>query len=174
MEPQQYMSVVEYFKANPSEFYWQVLLPIFGWLALLIAFFVIMFFKFTFAHWTTENPNPYQDETWGMPRGTFRGSLTLTLLFVAIILEVVNVRVIGFESEISQFMVAFQMMIAFYFGAKVMHHITSSDKKKAMYLSESVTEINQGINTEPGDIVQPNPQETVYPETNIEQGPAVG
>lgn len=178
MDPQQYMTIVDYFKDHNSEFIWQVLVPIFGWLALLLAFFIILFFKFTFAKWTTENPNPYQDETWGMPRGTFRGSLTLTLLFVAVILEVVNVKIVGFESEIYQFMIAFQMMIAFYFGAKVMHHITSSDKKKAMYLSTAYTEITQGINTDPNDIVQTpqtpqSPQETVYPQTEP-QGPAVG
>lgn len=125
------MDVVQYFTTHNSEFLWQVLIPIFGWLALLLVFFIILFVKYTFANWSTENPNPYQDETWGMPRGTFRGSITLTLLFVVIILEVVNVRVIGFETEIHEFMIAFQMMIAFYFGAKVMHHITSADKKKA-------------------------------------------
>ena len=125
-----YMDVVQYFVTHHSEFIWQVLVPIFSWLGLMLIFFIMLFAKYTFGNWTNENPNPYQDETWGMPRGTFRGTLTLTLLYVTIILEVVNVRVVGFESEIHEFMVAFQMMIAFYFGAKVMHHITSADKKK--------------------------------------------
>ncbi len=133
------MDVVRYFSEHHSEFVWQVLVPIFGWLALLLAFFIMLFVKFTFGNWTTENPNPYQDETWGMPRGTFRGALTLTLLWVVIVMEVVNVRIVGFESEIHELMIAFQMMIAFYFGAKVMHHITSSDKKKAIAYAQQLT-----------------------------------
>ena len=156
----QYMTVVQYFNSHYSEFIWQVLVPIFGWLLLMLVFFVMLFAKYTFGNWTSENPNPYQDETWGMPRGTFRGTLTLTLLYVAIILEVVNVRIVGFETEINQFMVAFQMMIAFYFGAKVMHHITSSDKKKAYAMAEvaqaTQTSITQGVNLGSQDF-QPQP-----------------
>lgn len=135
------MDAVEYFVNNYSEFLWQVLIPIFFWLGLVLAFFIFLFVRYTFGNWTSENPNPYQDETWGMPRGTFRGALTLTLLFVVVILELVNVRIVGFETEIHEFMVAFQMMIAFYFGSKVMHHITASDKKKAIAIAES-TEID--------------------------------
>jgi hypothetical protein len=145
------MDVVQYFTVHHSEFIWQVLVPIFAWLGLLLIFFIILFAKYTFGNWTTENPNPYQDETWGMPRGTFRGSLTLTLLYVVIILEVVNVRIIGFEQEIHEFMVAFQMMIAFYFGAKVMHHITASDKKKAYAYAEAEAQFTQNNNNNQSD-----------------------
>jgi len=88
--------------------------------------------------WTLdpENPNPYVGETFDMPRGVFRGTLTLSLLFIVIILELVNVRIIGFEEEISGLMVAFQMMIAFYFGSKVLHHMTSTDRKKTEVIAE--------------------------------------
>ena len=34
------------------------------------------------------------------------------------------------ESNIIEFLTAFKMMIAFYFGAKVMHHVTSTDRAK--------------------------------------------
>lgn len=129
------MDAVQYFTEHYSEFLWQVLLPIFLWLGLLLAFFIFLFIRYTFGNWTSENPNPYQDETFGMPRGTFRGALTLTLVYVVVILELVNVRIVGFEAEIHEFMVAFQMMIAFYFGSKVMHHITASDKKKAIAIA---------------------------------------
>ena len=133
----QYMGVVQYFLEHKTEFYWQVLMPVGLWMALMLAMFIFLFFKFTIANWTTENPNPYQTETMGMPRGTFRGALTLTLLYITVIFELVNVRVIGFEQEFREFLIAFQMMIGFYFGAKVMHHITSSDKKKAVAFAES-------------------------------------
>lgn len=145
------MDAVEYFANNYSEFLWQVLIPIFLWLGLVLAFFIFLFFKFTFGDWT-DRKNPYQNETWGMPRGTFRGVLTLTLLFVTIVLELVNVRVIGFEAEIHEFMVAFQMMIAFYFGSKVMHHITASDKKKALAASDADIDISANRNNIDADI----------------------
>ncbi len=169
----QYMDVVRYFSEHHSEFVWQVLVPIFGWLALLLAFFIMLFVKFTFGNWTTENPNPYQDETWGMPRGTFRGSLTLTLLWVVIVLEVVNVRIVGFEAEIHELMIAFQMMIAFYFGAKVMHHITSSDKKKAIAYAQQLTiESGTGFQNDYNSGYIDNQPENIEPQD--ESGGAVG
>jgi len=125
------MDAVDYFVENHGEFLWQVLLPIFLWLALVLGFIILLFVKFTFGNWTKDRPNPYETETFGMPRGTFRGILTLSLLWITVVLELVNVRIIGFEQEFEGFMTAFQMMIAFYFGSKVMHHITSADTKKA-------------------------------------------
>ena len=132
-----YSVVSEFFGSHYSEYLWQVLLPIFLWLGLVLTFLIIMFFKYTFGNWTKENPNPYRTETFGMPRGTFRGILTLSLLFIVVILELVNVRIVGFEAEIHEFMVAFQMMIAFYFGSKVMHHVTSADKAKTKHIAKS-------------------------------------
>ncbi len=131
------MSVVEFFADNPSQFIWQVYIPIGIWLLIVISFFVILLRKYTFGKWTKENPNPYQGETFDMPRGVFRGTLTLSLLFVVMVLELVNVRVVGFEDEIHELMVAFQMMIAFYFGSKVMHHMSSTDRQKTQAIAKS-------------------------------------
>ncbi len=131
------MSVVEFFAENPSQFMWQVYIPIFVWLLVVLVFFVILLKKYTFGNWSEENPNPYTGETFDMPRGVFRGTLTLTLVFVVTVLELVNVRVIGFEDEIHELMVAFQMMIAFYFGSKVMHHMSSTDRKKTEAIASS-------------------------------------
>ncbi len=131
------MDVVQYFAEHYSQYIWQVLFPIFFWLALVLGFLIFMFYKYTFGNWSQENPNPYQDETFGMPRGTFRGILTMSLLFIVVVLELVNVRIIGFEQEIHQLMVAFQMMIAFYFGSKVMHHVTSADRSKTEHITKA-------------------------------------
>lgn len=143
------MDVVQYFADHHAEFMWQVLFPIFLWLFLVLAFFIILFIKYTFGNWSAENPNPYQDETFGMPRGTFRGTLTLTLVYVTVVLELVNVRVVGFEAEMHEFMVAFQMMIAFYFGSKVMHHVTSADKSKT-YAVAGANQTGQGFDQQQG------------------------
>jgi len=133
------MSVVEYFAENPSHFYLEVFLPIGLWLVIVLTFFILLLKKYTFGDWSEEKPNPYAGETFDMPRGIFRGTLTLTLLFVVVILELVNVRIIGFEDEIHEFMVAFQMMLAFYFGSKVMHHMAATDRKKTEAISQSNT-----------------------------------
>jgi hypothetical protein len=134
----QYMSAVEFFTENPSQFMWQVLVPIGLWLIIVLGFFVLLLRKYTFGNWTEESPNPYAGETFDMPRGVFRGTLTLTLVYIVTVLELVNVRIIGFEEEIHELMVAFQMMIAFYFGSKVMHHMASTDRKKTESIAENV------------------------------------
>lgn len=113
-----------------NEFIWQVFVPIMGWLILVLILLFLLIRKYTFGKWTKENPNPYGGETFDLPRGTFRGVLTMSLLYVAIVLELVNVYVQDFEFQMTEFMTAFQMMIAFYFGSKVMHHITAADHGK--------------------------------------------
>lgn len=123
--------------ATSDVFFWQVYVPILTWLILVLILFVILLRKYTFGHWTKENPNPGEGETLELPRGTFRGILTLTLLFVTVILETVSVHTPGFEDNVHEFLVGFQMMIAFYFGSKVMHHITSTDRQKTEIISES-------------------------------------
>ena len=148
-----YNVVTEFFEAHYGEFIWQVLIPAFIWLALMLSFIIFMFIRFTFGNWSAENPNPYQDETFGMPRGTFRGLLTLSLLYMVVVLELVNVRVVGFETEMHEFMVAFQMMIAFYFGSKVMHHVTSADRTKhTTYAKKSGGDIGDDFGDEGGGV----------------------
>jgi len=132
-----HMSTVEFFAENPDLYLSQVYLPISIWLVVVLVFFVLLLKKYTFGNWSEENPNPYSGETFDMPRGIFRGTLTLTLLFVVTILELVNVRITGFEEEMHELMVAFQMMLAFYFGSKVMHHMTSTDRKKTQFIAEA-------------------------------------
>ena len=133
-----YMSTVEFFAENSDLYLWQVYLPIMLWLAVVLVFFILLMKKYTFGDWSEEKPNPYAGETFDMPRGIFRGTLTLTLLFVVIVMELVNVRITGFEEEMHELMVAFQMMLAFYFGSKVMHHMTSTDRKKTEFVTAGV------------------------------------
>ncbi len=136
-----YMTTVEFLVNHPAVYWWSVYMPIAIWLTLVLGFFVLLLRKYTFGNWTPEHPNPFEGESFGMPRGIFRGILTLTLLFVVIIIELVNVRIIGMEEEMKELMVAFQMMIAFYFGSKVMHHITATERSKTKYITQSQTDI---------------------------------
>lgn len=139
---------VPYWVEHRPEYYLSVYMPVMVWLIISTIFIVVMFKKYTFGEWTKENPNPCEGETFNMPRGTIRGILTMSLLFITVVIELANVRIVGLESEFSDFLAAFQMMVAFYFGAKVMHHINSVDKSKTKAISEAATAIErQAYNT---------------------------
>ncbi len=125
------MEEVHILYPQTKEFLYQIYLPIMGWLAAVVVLLVLFLKKYTFGNWTPEKPNPYEKKTWGMPEGTLRGIITMTLLYVVVVLETVNVKDSGFEARADMLLVAFQMMIAFYFGSKVMHHVTSVDGQKA-------------------------------------------
>ena len=112
------------------------------WIILIIGFFIFLLRKYTFGkEWTPENPNPHINETLAMPRGILRAVLTLSVLFIVLLLEVnslffdtkdllVGDKIFVPEMRFEQILVAFQMIIAFYFGSKVMHHLTAVQKKK--------------------------------------------
>jgi len=115
-----------------------VYVPVLLWLIGVIILFIHLLKKYTFGNWNEENPNPYQNETFGMPRGVMRGILTLSLLFVVMLLEVVALQVTAVEQYIDELLVGFQMMLAFYFGAKVMHHVTKADERKSKEMSAAI------------------------------------
>lgn len=144
-----YMDTVKFFTDNSQTFWFSIYAPVMLWLTLIFVLFVLLLRKYTFGNWTTDHPNPFIGETFNMPRGVMRGLLTLTLLYVTVIIEMANIRIIGFEDEFHEFLIAFQMMIAFYFGSKVMHHITSVEKSKSRYYSESNVAIEAGSNAMP-------------------------
>ena len=114
------------------------------WIIGVVALFIRLLCKYTFGEWETEkNPrrNPYANETLAMPRGVFRGMLTLSLLFMVMLFEAANLLYDeSMEKHYEQLMVAFQMMLAFYFGSKVMHHITKADQRKSDRLAETIAE----------------------------------
>ena len=80
-----YMDVVNFFSEHSRMFWFSVYGPIAFWMALVLGFFILLLKKYTFGDWSKDNPNPYDGETFNMPRGVFRGILTLTLLFVTVI-----------------------------------------------------------------------------------------
>ena len=135
------MSIAEIPVSEHVSMTWTVYVPIISMLALVIIMFALLLRKYTFKDWGTEE-NPYKKETFGMPRGVMRGILTITILFTVIILELVNLQVHCFEHTMNEFLVAFQMMIAFYFGSKVMHHATAADKGKTESMAASIAAKN--------------------------------
>ncbi|MBQ1698386.1 MAG: hypothetical protein II075_10960 [Bacteroidales bacterium] len=170
---------VQYWVEHNVEYYMSVYMPVMVWLIISTIFIVVMFRKYTFGDWTKENPNPCDGETFNMPRGTIRGILTMSLLFITVVIELANVRIVGLEAEFSDFLAAFQMMVAFYFGAKVMHHINSVDKTKTKAIADAAAAIENaqnGIRTSTTYVSSPASEigETVYDNSYFEEEGAAG
>lgn len=138
------------------------------WLICASILFVLLLRRYTFGEWTKEKPNPYEKETFGMPRGIFRGILTMSILFIVLLLEVLNLQVpflvdgkllvkqVADQQELflpeeryKELLVAFQMVIAFYFGSKVIHHITKADERKSERITTSISEVEGAPNQIP-------------------------
>ena len=124
--------------AHELSILWHIYVPIGIWLIAVIILIILLLIKYPFGNWTQDNPNPYSGESLSIPRGVFRAILTLSLLFVAILFEVYNLSEGNSEDNIFEFLTAFKMMIAFYFGAKVAHHVSSTNRAKAKYEAEAI------------------------------------
>lgn len=107
------------------------------YLVAMIVFFGFLLAKYTFA--ADPEKNPYKSETMGLPRGTLRGALTLTLLYFTVILQIYALFYLENDTSIATFMSAFQVMLAFYFGSKVMHHLSSTEKYKSRDMAKAMS-----------------------------------
>jgi H+/gluconate symporter-like permease len=113
-------------------------LPLFIWLIIAVILLIIVAKKYTLNDkWTPENPNPYQTETMGMPRGMIRGILSLTLLIATVLLQLYAINNLESLDKISIMTGAFELMLAFYFGSKVMHHFAATDKRKTQAVANA-------------------------------------
>ena len=120
------------------------------WILCISIVALVLFIRYTLnPRWVGVGDNPYKNETLGLPRGSLRGILTLSLLVIVLKLEaggltgkavVVGEQVILPEDTYKELLVAFQMMLAFYFGSKVVHHVTSADKRKTESISNSIAQ----------------------------------
>lgn len=115
--------------------------------------------------------NPYKDETFGLPRGTIRATLTLTLLFLNIALFFISVYAPPssiFANRVEFMATAFLMMIAFYFGTKAVDvaRIRTKAKKSKEENGKEKMVAQSTIQTE----IPPSAR--IKPEENIEERPA--
>lgn len=108
--------------------FWIGLLSI-VYLIFVLGLLFFLLFRFTFSD--EPGKNPYKGETLGLPRGTMRAILTMTLLFYMIVFQIYALFYLESDLRISTFIGAFEIMLAFYFGSKVMHHLSSTDKYKS-------------------------------------------
>ncbi len=115
-----------------------------------IGIFLILFFlfligtqvfrllnRFTF---NREVPNPYRSETLGLPNGTLRGVLTLSLLVVVIIMICMSMVVKSLQGTYDHLLSAFEVMLAFYFGSKIMSQVAEKEKEKVVEKSQADAE----------------------------------
>lgn len=107
-----------------------VYLPVLVWFILLAVVFGILLYKYPFgSKWTKSNMNPYSNETFAMPRGIMRALITLSLLFVVLLVQVVYLNTAEIDKKIHDLMLAFQMMLAFYFGDKALGQLSIGKKQ---------------------------------------------
>lgn len=103
--------------------------------------------------------NPYKGETLGLPNGTVRGTLALSLLVggMAILIYSFGGVEESFNTQIDFFLRAFIMMVAFYFGTKALS-ILEGENKSVQKVSGGAPVPRQysGIPT-PQTVTQPAP-----------------
>ena len=126
--PTTFTLAMKTFTTSDLEF-WLLYAPVFIWLVLIIFLFRKLLLRFTFGKWE-KRENPHKNETFGMPRGVFRGTITVSLLIFVLLYETLSLISPDLEARSEHLFTAFELMIAFYFGSKVMHHLSSTDKKK--------------------------------------------
>jgi hypothetical protein len=119
------------------EFTLLLFVPMMVWIGLIIALFVLLLVKYTLSR--KGGHKLHRDQTFAMPPGIFRGILTLSVLFAVLLLQVVGVRFLAeegsawlrFQDAIDPLVVAFQMILSFYFGAKIIGHLADVDRDKS-------------------------------------------
>lgn len=91
------------------------------WVALVIVYFWIMLVKYPFKYWE-EYQNPYEKETLGLPKGTIRTILALSVLFLFLMAHGYCLLVDNIVTKsIDQ---ATFLVLAFYFSDKAITTIT--------------------------------------------------
>jgi len=107
-------------------------------LALLIVWFigVILFLIYLVLKYDplTNPDNPYINQTMSLPPGVFRVILTLSLLFAVVLLEGYALTNMADYEKIQKILdpllTAFQLMIAFYFGTKMLGMVSGKDEEE--------------------------------------------
>ena len=101
------------------------------WFLGVIIFLIYMVFKYD----PLKNmDSPYVEQTLSLPPGVFRAILTITLLLAVVLLEGYALTNIDKYQEIQKvldpLLTAFQLMIAFYFGTKMVGMVSGKSKIK--------------------------------------------
>ncbi|MCU0431386.1 MAG: DUF5675 family protein, partial [Cytophagaceae bacterium] len=108
--------------------------------------------------------NPYKDETFGLPPGTVRATIAMTILMGGVSLLIIGfdpaffaqlsnageMGQVAFEKYLEFFKTAFLMMIAFYFGSQSLKYIRpSSEEKNSESDSTDTPEVSKVVSSPP-------------------------
>jgi hypothetical protein len=114
-----------------------------AYLTFVLALFIIWFLGIIFfliylvlKYDPMKNPDsPYVYETLSLPPGVFRAILTVTLLFAIVLLEGYALTSIDKHEPIQKILnpliTAFELMIAFYFGTKMVSMVSGNGKDES-------------------------------------------
>lgn len=97
------------------------------WVLLILIYFCIMLRNYTLKDWGI-NLNPYKHETLGIPKGTIRTILALSMLFMFILTHIYSITFEGIETEAIDN--ATYLVLGFYFSDRVIEKITNGKKKE--------------------------------------------
>lgn len=112
---------------QPSAFYFWV---VGVWLAVVVLFLTVMIFRFTCHNWSPDCPNPYQEETLGMPPGVLRSLLTLSLVVFIFLIELYRFQYPFALERFSELLIqGFEIMLGFYFGTKALQTLSNNETK---------------------------------------------
>jgi amino acid permease len=109
---------------------------IFVWFCLVVLWLIKMMRQYTWNE-KIKNSEQYSSETLNLPPGTLRAILTLSLLITLVVLVCISMFVTQLKGQFDSIVGAFELMIAFYFGSKVMDNVTSNDREKSIQRSEA-------------------------------------
>lgn len=98
------------------------------WLGFVTYWINHLLTKYTF---NRDYDNPYKEETLGLPPGTLRGILTLSLLVIVVLLVCMSMLVNQLQGAYDELINAFEIVLAFYFGNRIVNGISKSDIAKA-------------------------------------------
>jgi hypothetical protein len=121
-----------------------VFLPLIIWLILMLIYLWLLSKRYPLGNYNSpgQGENPYKTETMGLPRGIIRGMLSLTILIGAVLFQIYALRFLESADKIASFMTAFEIVLGFYFGSKVVHHLASVDKNKVKAVAKAKSDSN--------------------------------
>lgn len=108
--------------------------------------------------------NPYQRESFGLPPGTIRGTLALTAMVAFVLIEMLNVFApTNLEAEFGELITVFQMVIAFYFGAKAIDIFNKRQEKSVLQPESSGPQTSSAAGSPAPLAVSPSQAAVVAP-----------
>lgn len=116
----------------------------------------------------TPSANPYRKDSFGLPPGTIRGILAMTAMFAFVLIECVNLfSPANLEKDFSELLTVFQMVIAFYFGARAVEIFSkkpdTKEEEKHIPVSETTVKSEEPSTQEKTTLSVPAKEPSLSP-----------